>query len=147
MKKSIFIDSTSETITEILIFHKLEAIYEKLNCSIVDILNMDWTNNLFIPEQKSSMPVVSSESKFFRFKGGSPFFGNGIILATDGEGEALDTGLTISEIKVMIEFVNFFKAKEYFLRNGSYTDVFCNIPATTQVNEPNKLTDHKKQDL
>jgi pyoverdine/dityrosine biosynthesis protein Dit1 len=84
----------------------LKSMYKHIGCDLVDVINIDEQNDLFVDEE--GLLKLDENSKFFLFDGfPQPLAGNGLILGLDAEeGDTIATTLTLEEIAEKVLFTD-----------------------------------------
>lgn len=97
--KAILIDSTKETVEEIMIIPNLKGMYAAIGCRMVEKVDL-FNNDLWVDEEG----MYNSET-YFHFHT-QPFAGNGLFLCSDNEGGSIGTTLTKEFVESRIKFIS-----------------------------------------
>lgn len=107
--KAILIDAKNREVKEVEITGDLESWYETIGCQMVECaLYFDEHDSIMVDEEG----LFNSEcNEFFFVNGGhQPFAGNGLVVGTDDMGEAVDTKISLDEVKSKVKFMDRFDA-------------------------------------
>jgi len=116
--KAILIDSQSKTIRYVEVKKKgdssIKSIYEHIGCELVDVINLDENNDLFVDDE--GLLKLHKDSQFFLYDGfDQPLAGNGLILGLNQEeGESIETSLSIEEVAEKVLFLDINAVKQHF---------------------------------
>ena len=105
-KKGILIDVVNKTVTEVEIKSSktLKEMYRVIGCSMVECVNIDPKNDLWVDEE--GLLTVTENTRSFNC-GGHYLIGNGLILGFNPKkGESCDTTLTVNQVKEMVKFID-----------------------------------------
>jgi hypothetical protein len=108
--KAILIDAQSETIKYVDVVEKngskLNSMYQHLGCELVDVINIDNKNDLFVDDE--GLLKINDNTKFFIIQGYyQPLAGNGLILGfNNNDGDSTSTNLTVEEISKRVIFTD-----------------------------------------
>ena len=100
--KAIKIDVIKREVYEIDIPKGLQGLYSALECDMVEIVRINDTEDLYVDEEGLLRhdPIGA-----FRFKGYDQVLsGHGLVLGNDGEGDSVDTTLTVEYIRDQVRF-------------------------------------------
>lgn len=116
--KAILIDSKSKTVRYVEVKvndgSALESMYNHIDCDLVEVINIDDKNDLFVDEE--GLLKLNKDSQFFLYDGfPQPLAGNGLILGLNQEeGESVETSLSIEEVAEKVLFLDINTVKEQF---------------------------------
>jgi len=108
--KAIFINSTEETVTEVVINDYTE-ISPMIGCEIFTVARMSEKTDAYVDD----MGLYGNPNAFFIIKGGypSPIAGNALLMDTDEEGESVDVSMSLNEVKSKVKFMTALDASNY----------------------------------
>jgi len=116
--KAILIDSKSKTVRYVEVKvndgSALQSMYNHIDCDLVEVINIDDKNDLFVDEE--GLLKLNKDSQFFLYDGfPQPLAGNGLILGLDEEvGESIETSLSIEEVAEKVLFLDINAVKQHF---------------------------------
>ncbi|GAB2797798.1 hypothetical protein GCM10027275_49080 [Rhabdobacter roseus] len=100
---AIKIDVVKKEVYQIQIEDTLEAMYEAIDCQIVERVVINRNNDLWLDEEGL---LHHPQPPKFWFKGANtPITGNGLICGFNGEGQMISTTLSVEEIESQILFL------------------------------------------
>ena len=108
--KAIFINSTTEEVTEVVINDYTE-ISPIIGCEIFTVARMSAKTDAYVDD----MGLLGTPTAFFMLKGGypQPIAGNALLMDTDEEGESVDCSMTLDEVKSKVKFMTPLDAHNY----------------------------------
>jgi hypothetical protein len=108
--KAILIDTQNQTVREVEVEQKngspLQSMYQHIGCELVDVVNIDDKNDVFVDEE--GLLKLDDNSRFFILDGFfQPLAGNGLIVGLDSKnGKSISTTLTVEEVAEMVIFAD-----------------------------------------
>lgn len=107
--KAILIDAKNREVKEVEITGDLQSWYETIGCGMVECaLYFDQHDSIMVDEEGLFDQTCN---EFFFVNGGhQPFAGNGLVVGTNDMGEAVDTKISLAEVKSKVKFMDRFDA-------------------------------------
>lgn len=108
--KAILIDVEAQELRYVDVIKEngssLQSMYDQIGCDLVEVINIDDQNDLFVDEE--GLLKLDENSKFFLYDGfPQPLAGNGLILGLEAnEGETIATTLTLEEVAEKVIFAD-----------------------------------------
>lgn len=102
--KGIKIDVEKKDIYYVDVEKGLKAMYATIGCSLVEGISLTTKEHLWIDEEGLLNSNPKGAFKFDRFP--QVLSGNGLILGLSRAGNSCNTGLTVDQVKALVEFVD-----------------------------------------
>lgn len=101
--RAIFIDAKARAVTEIQTTGELEDMYRLIACRTVELIQLLRDLDLWIDEEGA----INGTDHGFAFRGSRhPFFyGNGLLLSHDGDGDCVACPVTLEWAKGRVKFL------------------------------------------
>lgn len=117
--KAVFIDVENQSISEVEVpkEERLQALYEILNCSVVEKLTIGGNNDLIIDEEG----LFKQDNKSFAI-GGAMFVGNALIMGYNDDGDWCDHNIDIPRLSEVILFPDEDETREIFEKSQDDQD-------------------------
>ena len=102
MKKAIFINPETQTVSEVNLTNQLKETYSLIGCNLVEGAINFGRNDLLVVDEEG----MFNEGKCGFFIDGIFLYGNAVVWGADDEGEADDVKITCEEICAQITWLN-----------------------------------------
>lgn len=106
--RAVLINSTDKTVKDIEISetNTLQDWYKAIGCSMVEVatyINDD--RDSILVDEEGLMRTMSESTTFFQYEGANqPFFGNGLVVGVDDEGNSVSCHITALEVATNVSF-------------------------------------------
>ena len=104
--RAIYINVRDKEITEIELEKGIDAIYEKLECTVFTCPLIDTKGDSLYVDDEGLLNDNSPGSFFHLGYPTQPLFGHGLIIGTDDEGESTDAKVSLENVKALISFID-----------------------------------------
>jgi hypothetical protein len=102
MKKAIFINPETQTVSEVNLTNQLKETYSLIGCNLVEGAINFGRNDLLVVDEEG----MFNEGKCGFFIDGVFLYGNAVVWGADNEGEADDVKITCKEVYAQIKWCN-----------------------------------------
>lgn len=113
--KAILIDVFNKTVTEIKLDSKkdiLDQYYHVIKTDVVEVAHYITDHDSILVDETG---LLKPTNHFFFYEGAhQPFAGNGLIVGTDEEGEAVDCNISVEEVEENVQFLNWKEVLDSF---------------------------------
>ena len=112
--KAILIDAVNKTVTEVEKGEGIQDIYKHLKCDTFDVVGLGGGVDCFVDDEGLLKEGYVDEDGTkhnmhgFRLRGyDQVLMGNGLILGHNGEGETIDSPVTVKQVQEVVTFVEY----------------------------------------